>query len=889
MREKLRILLLGTSKDLKERLFRIIILVATVAGVVGVIEGIIVNTSIEYYVIFIVLLIILAISLVLVFKFNRTHAASWILGVFIAAFAFPAVFILSGALESGAAIWFVLSIYYLFLMFSGKELVFFLILSAGINGLTYYMAYRFPDAVLHLDSRAAGFFDSYFSVFVVGISLGVISKFQFNVYDKERLLNEKQKKELEALSVSKDTFFASMSHELRTPINTIIGLNEMILREETSPEVAENAENVKNAGKMLLSLVNDILDLSQMETQKMQIVPVRYDLSSMIRELVEMIAVPLREKELEFRLEVEEDLPKVLYGDEKRIKQVLINLLTNAVKYTKEGRVTFSVKGEPLDNDKVHLSFSITDTGIGIKKENLANLYNSFQRFDQGRNSKIEGTGLGLSISKQLVDLMGGEIKVDSIYTKGSVFTVTLEQAILDREPVGKIKTEGIGRVANARYSQSFEAPEARILVVDDSNMNLTVVKKLLSSTKVKVDTAQGGEECLKMTKQKFYHVILLDHYMSPMDGVETLRAIRKQENGLCRQVPIIALTANFALDSEKLYREYGFDGYLSKPIESAVMEEKILSYLPEDIIEYRRSDTVDFSQENSIEMLNSRRRKKVRITADCFCDINKELQEKYDIHLAYVYIRTENGRFKDTQEIDLGSIAKYSQTINDISKTEAIGVEEYENFFADMLTDAEEVIHISLASGVSISYRNAVQAASGFGHVHVIDSEQLSGGMGIIVLAAAQMALERKSAEEICCQVEALKSKVESYFLTPLHRVLHQRGYASKWVNTLCDKFSLHPVFGIRRNKFVVLGMRGGEINNARKHFIRRQLFFKKSIDQSVVYVTHAGLSVKELDFVMSEVRKCMSFNKEVVQSASVANTSIAGVGTVGIAFFVK
>lgn len=890
MREKFEKLLLGESKDIRERLFRLIILVASVAGVVGIVEGFSVNTSFEYYFIFLGLLVVLAISLVLVFKYNKIHAASWLLGVFIIVFAFPSMFCICGALGGGSAIWFVLSIYYLFLMFSGKELLFFLGVSALFNGISYYRVYLHPEIIRPLESEGAALFDSYFSVMIVGISLGLLSKFQQSVYDKERRINERQKAELAELSVSKDTFFASMSHELRTPINTIIGLNEMILREEVSAEVAENAENVKNAGKMLLSLVNDILDLSQIETRQMQIVPVRYDFALLIHELVDMIAIPLKEKGLEFRLEVEEDLPSVLYGDDKRIKQILINLLTNAVKYTREGRITMTVKGESLENDNVHLSFSVADTGIGIRKENLSQLYNSFRRFDQGNNSRIEGTGLGLAISKQLVDLMGGQITVDSIYTKGSVFTVTLDQVIVERAPVGKLRAEGVAKAAGARYTQSFEAPEARILVVDDSNMNLSVVKKLLRETKVQVDTALSGEECLKLTKQKFYHVILLDHYMSPMDGVETLNAIRKQENGLCRNVPVMALTANYTMDSQKAYRELGFDDYLTKPIESAVMEDKILSYLPEDIIEYRRSDNVDFAQENDIEMMNSRRRKRIRITADCFCDINKGLLEKYDIHLAYSHIVTATGRFTDTVEVDVDSIAKFSKTIDDIARPEALSVEEYEKFFADMLTEAEEVIHISVASGISKSYEHAEQAARGFGHVRVIDSQQFSCGMGLLVLLAAHMINERKTVDEICRQVEFYKTKVKSYFITPIHRVLHQRGYSNRFFHLLCEKLSLHPEVSVIKNRLYIQGFRGADLETARKRFVRKYLLFhRKRINTEVFYVAHAGVPVREREMITREAQRYVEFDKVIVQGASVSNTSIGGVGTVGIAFLLK
>ena len=348
-------------------------------------------------------------------------------------------------------------------------------------------------------------------------------------------------------------------------------------------------------------------------------------------------------------------------------------------------------------------------------------------------------------------------------------------------------------------------------------------------------------------------------------------------------------MTANFTLASQKAYQELGFDEYLTKPIESAVMEEKILNYLPNDIVEYRLSDNVDFSQENNIEMMNNRRRKRVRITADCFCDINKGLLEKYDIHLAYSHIVTETGRFKDTIEIDVDSIAKYSRTIDDIAKPEALSVEEFENFFADMLTEAEEIIHISVASGVSRSYDNAIQAASGFGHVRVIDSQQFSCGMGLLTLAAAQMVLERKSVDEVCRQVESLKTKVKSYFLLPMNRVFQQRGYGNRLVNSLCERLMLHPEISISKNNLRVQGLRGGDMETARKRFIRKHLYFPKHIDTDVVYVAHAGITVKEQESITSEITKYINFDRMVVQNASVSNTSIGGIGTVGIAFFLK
>lgn len=404
-------------------------------------------------------------------------------------------------------------------MLPGWEGVVFLLFSAGITVGYNYLAYSNPT-YLSQPSLLVSYTDSASSSILVSAVIGVMIFFQNRIYREENRLAEEQKEEIKALNLAQNRFFSSMSHEIRTPINTIIGLNEMILREDISDEIAEDAQNIQGASKMLLTLINDILDLSKIESGKMDIIPVEYETGAFFSDIVNMIWVRAKEKGLEFHLSIDPSMPSMLCGDEVRIKQVLINLLNNSVKYTKEGSITLTVSCQPLAPNRVAVSYEITDTGMGIKKESIPHLFEAFQRVDEKENRYIEGTGLGLSIVKQLIDLMGGEIKVNSVYTKGSTFLVTLEQEIIDSKEMGEVRLESkIHRGDRETYKERFAAPEARILVVDDNEINLLVAKKLLSNTQVQVDTATSGVECLKLTQNTAYDGILMDHLMPEWRG----------------------------------------------------------------------------------------------------------------------------------------------------------------------------------------------------------------------------------------------------------------------------------------------------------------------------------------------------------------------------------
>ena len=387
----------------------------------------------------------------------------------------------------------------------------------------------------------------------------------------------------DAANHSKSEFLANMSHEIRTPINAIIGMNEMILRESDDDKVLDYSKNIESAGRSLLSIINDILDLSKIEAGKMEINEATYSFSSLINDVSVMVSVKAREKNLAFDVYVDETLPDSLIGDEIRIRQILVNVLNNAVKYTEIGSVGLSV-GYEKENDNCTLVIKVSDTGIGIKEEDLHKVFEKFDRLDMDKNKTIEGTGLGLTIVKRLLAMMNGDISVKSEYGKGSVFTLRLPQKIGDTAAIGDYRKKfNSSSASEGGYKELFHAPDAEILVVDDTLINLTVVRALLKKTKIRIDTATSAAEALVKTREKHYDTILLDNRMPGMDGAEALPFIRSQEGGLNKETPVVCLTADAVTGARERYMAEGFTDYLTKPIESAALERMLLCYLPKD------------------------------------------------------------------------------------------------------------------------------------------------------------------------------------------------------------------------------------------------------------------------------------------------------------------
>ena len=893
MIKKIRVFLkslLNEQLDFRTKLIRMVLLLAFLASIIGM-GRVLIGAAPIVLTALIPMCLVSGAALFIAVKYDKEKLASWMLIIVSNVILFPLVFMMSSGMESGTPVWLVLGLVYVFLLFRGKELVFALLLSMASFFTAYFISYNYPDMIPVASHRFYSFADSYITMIVVSVFVGILMKMQVLTYEKEKKLAEQQREEIEQIARSKDTFFANMSHEIRTPINTIIGLNEMTLREDISDEIAENAINIQNASKMLLTTINDILDLSKLESGKMEIVPVQYEVSAMFSDLVNLIWIRANQKELEFKVDIDQNIPSMLYGDEVRIKQVVTNMLTNAVKYTETGSVTLAAKGERIGTNEILLRISVEDTGMGIRKESLDDLFSSFKRVDETKNRNIEGTGLGLSISKQLVEMMGGKISVDSVYHKGSVFTIEVVQRIINDIPIGVINFAAQKKLdRHTKYKQSFTAPDAKILVVDDNDMNRMVVTKLLRGTKMKVETAESGKECLRLTADNFYHVILMDHMMPDMDGEESMRAVRAQTKGFCQKVPIIALTANVMTNAEQVYQDMGFDGYLAKPINAALLEASLLKYLPSELIEYSaKDDTSDLEEDGGINQITGVRKRKVAITADCICDLPRELLERYQIGLMYCYVHTKEGRFCDLFEVSSDSLLNYLQIEGNYAHSSTAEPSKYEYFFADTLETAEHVLHITATIALSGAYPNALQASKSFDNVTVFDSTHISSGHGLMVLRAAQLAEEGKSVEEICSELEKYKDFVCSNFLVPSTEALFRNGKVSGVVHKLCKSLNLHPVLHMSQNELKLWKIEAGNMKGVRRRYVKKLLRNSKQIDTRILFLTYAGCTVRQLEEILEEVEKYIKFDKIIMQKASATVSSNCGVGVFGLMFVRK
>ena len=405
--------------------------------------------------------------------------------------------------------------------------------------------------------------------------LGVVNLY-FLVLSGRKYLEQMNIKAREAQEAAahKSQFLANVSHEIRTPMNVICGMTQMLSREEMNDQAREYTNNIDRASKVLLSLINDILDLSKINSGKFEIHERNYSLYQMIDDVSNLMAVKIDSEKVRFVVKMEESLPEYLQGDEDRIKQILINILNNAVKFTSEGEIRFLVSGmSAKDENGIMLQFKVSDTGIGIKQEDLGHLFESFERFEEGNHMDIEGTGLGLSICNELIKHMNGSISVESEYGKGTTFYIRLPQ-ILFKAPEEREKDE-----------KKWSAPGSSVLVVDDTKTNYLVVKNLLSLFEISSDYAQSGMEALQRMEEKRYDLVLLDHMMPEMDGEETLKEIKSRKGARFEGIPIIALTANAAVGGREEFKSLGFSDYISKPIEVHKLGEVLKEYLPAEKI----------------------------------------------------------------------------------------------------------------------------------------------------------------------------------------------------------------------------------------------------------------------------------------------------------------
>lgn len=870
----------------QERIFRLLILIGMSGLAIATISGFIagenlINTLLTTAAFF----VLLAVTYVAI-RYHKIQFGAVCVAIIIVYFILPVTFLTTGGMDGGAPLWFLFGVVYVCLVVErGIKYVFLassLILCAGC----YYIAYTHPELIVP-HSPLMAYIDSFGSLVIVSVLTCGMILFQNSIYQSENDTAQKQKKEIEELNRIQNTFFSTMSHEIRTPINTIIGLNEMILRAHVSDEVAADAKNIQTASKMLLALINDILDMSKIEAGKMDIVPAPYDVGAMLSDIVNMIWIRAKEKGLAFHIDVDRRIPSQLFGDEVRIKQILLNILNNAVKYTEEGSISLSIQNVRTENATAYISYSVTDTGIGIKKENIPYLFTTFKRIDEEKNRHIEGTGLGLSIVKQLAELMHGDIAVNSVYTKGSTFVVTIPQKIIGSDEIGVFNIEARHALNARRQHQSFEAPDASVLIVDDNETNLMVEEKLLRDTKISIDAVLSAGECLKKTLQKRYSVILMDHLMPGMDGIECLHAIRTQKGGLNQDTPVVVLTANAGGENKALYHREGFNGYLLKPVSASQLERELLKHIPQELVTLASPE--DFTGTVESPVMTYKKKFMTMISTDSICDLPKQLIEKHRIAVMPYKVVTDGGEFLDGIEAETDGLLAYLKTGNKQAHSQPPDADDYSVFFAEQLTKAQYVIHITMAQRVSRGYENAREAAKIFDNVIVIDSEQLSSGTGLLVLQAAALAVRGLTADEIARQLRQTQQKIQTSFIVDNTAYLARAGRMPAKLHKLCRALMLHPVIVLRHSAMKIGAVRIGTRNYAWKKYIEATFRHADSIDTRTLFITYAGLTADDLTGIEQAVSEKIRFERVIYQKASSAISINCGPGSFGLLFMLK
>ncbi len=465
----------------------------------------------------------------------------------------------------------------------------FFLTAADLNQPNLYLAgFVSHDMVSGQLRSLAPIVFAVFGLLLALLAIGVFRILSVDARARESDALREAKELAEQASESRGRFLANMSHELRTPINTILGMNEMVLRETSEDNTRERAMDVKSSAQILLGLINDVLDFSRIESGMLTILPVDYDLSGLVRNLSLLSDNRARAKSLIYEAEIEPSLPLKLYGDDIRIQQVLANLLTNAVKYTSAGTITLRMSGSRTGDDNIILHCEVSDTGMGIKPEDIEKLYSltPFTRVDENRNRSVEGSGLGLPIIVNLLHLMDSQLHIDSVYGEGSKFWFDLPQKIVSAEPIGDIRKRLEQQAREYEYRTALYAPKAKIMVVDDNSLNRKIFVSLLKETGIQITTASSGFKCLELVQDERFDLIFMDHLMPEMDGLETFKRLQSLENNLCKSTPVIALTANAFVEVRDMFLAAGFNAFMSKPIVSEKLEALLLKMLPSELLE---------------------------------------------------------------------------------------------------------------------------------------------------------------------------------------------------------------------------------------------------------------------------------------------------------------
>jgi len=882
--KRLRKKFLDSDTDIKQRLFVLNIISMLLILTVTLVEIILTDSvDLDWILLVALMLGILLIGIVSV-RTGKIEAGTFIIAFLLGFGYFPVTYFKGGGINGDAPLWFIYNLFFVSIILSGKVKFFFFVSEIICAIACYTVGIVRPEWIVPNDTIMAHVY-SLTALIMISLTMGSMLGLEIKLYMRENRLSEERKKEIEALSASQNQFFSSMSHEIRTPINTIIGLNELILREDISDEVAEDAVSIRSAGTMLLNLINDILDMSKVQSGKMKMAEEPYSIGNMLSDIVGMLWSRANEKKLEFHVNVAPDIPSELIGDEIRIKQILINVLNNAIKYTKEGSVSLAVQCDRKSDDTANIIFTVKDTGIGIKKEDIPYLFTAFKRVDENKTKHIEGTGLGLSIVKQFLDLMGGSVTVNSIYTQGSTFIIEIPQKVNNEKIIGDVDFEKSHTIARLKeYRQKFIAPDARILIVDDNDLNLMVASKLLRGTKAQIDCASSGAEALKKTLNQPYNVIFLDHLMPEMDGVECIKKIRSQVGGLCRECSIVALTANAGEENRVLYAKAGFDGYLLKPVSGEELENELLRHLPKDIIQVL-GNSHEILEETISWMRSKQIKKNVIITTESVADIPEELLEKYSIAVLPHKVSTPKGIFKDGSEIDTRGVLSYMEDKDHVLTPQAPSVKEHEQFFAAQLNKANNLLHMSISKKVENSgYPKASEAARAFNNVIVIDTGHLSSGQGLMAIEASKLAQEGKSPKEIASLIEEIRPKIHTSFVVENMDYLARSKQVSSRIANLTKSLMVRPVLVLKKGKMGLGRIYLGSRKRAWRKYIKSSLQNASRLDTDLLFVTYVGLNKKDMDWIREQIDGRMKFKEIYFIEASPAIAVNCGPGTFGL-----
>ena len=884
---RLRGYVLDPSRSFRERAFVVLTITAVGVAFLALLGDIIYGENIIEILVLAGTVVITPITTYIGVRTDRIEIANRVISLGVIFLVMPAIFFFGGGLRGGSTPWLIFTYLYIGLILSGWWRVASIAVHTLVVAIMFYLGYRYPQLVIS-HSEGMYYVDLALAVIEVGLVCFIMTWFQTLLYNEENRRAREETKKVEDLNQSQNRFFSSMSHEIRTPINSILGLNEIILRQDdASDEIIKDASNIQGAGRMLLSLINDILDFSKIEGGKMDIVPVNYSVSALVSEIVNMIWLRAEQKGLELRVEVDPSIPAELYGDEVRIKQILVNLLNNAVKYTQEGSVTLHIEREEMQGDQIVLMFSVVDTGMGIKQDVIPYLFDAFRRLDEENNTKIEGTGLGLSIVKQLVELMDGRITVNSVYTQGSTFMVTLRQKVARADAVGEINISGSGTVArDGKYKPGFTAPDARVLIVDDNEMNLEVEKKLLDGTGISVDTVVSGKEAIALTMENNYDIILMDHLMPEMDGIECMQHIRKQVGGLNNRVPIIVLTANAESENKELYSRSGFDDYLVKPVSGRQLEEALIAHISSTKV--IRSDSIDLSKLSMNTARTYSRKIPVVVAVGSMCDLPVHTLRDYQLDVIPFVLRASDRVFYDSTEAGPDELLRYMSAGVKFT-SEPPSVEAFEKFFGKELKKAHNIIYISGAEGLGEEFTNARAAARIYGNVSVIDSGNTSSAIGMLALLATRMATQGDAPEKIVHEVKNLRDRINSSFVTDGAYFLFNRGIIDNNIAAFIRTLNIRPCVRFRGDRFKVEHLCFGDAERCYSRFVEHALPRLANPDLDVIFVVYVDLTDSQLELIATRIRRRYDFKNIIFQKASAVLSLHCGPGAVGLVYFNK